>query len=222
AGEITGSVGENLRKVLDWLPKGRGLITVKRDVALPVTLDQLADRQADPSRQRALYERFGFKTWLKEVESAPQQPQQPSPPSTRQKRRYSAILTEGQLRELVNKLETAPLVGFDTEGVGLESMTARLVGMSFACGSGAVYLPLAHEYPAAPQQIDFGTALELLKPWLEGAGFRKVGQNFKFDCHVLANQGLRLAGCVPDTLLESSVPEVHRRPGLREIAKTRS
>ena len=101
AGEITGSVGENLRKVLDWLPKGRGLITVKRDVALPVTLDQLADRQGDPSRQRALYERFGFKTWLKEVESAPQQPQQPSPPSTRQKRRYSAILTEGQLRELV-------------------------------------------------------------------------------------------------------------------------
>jgi len=62
AGEITGSVGENLRKVLDWLPEGRGLITVKRDVALPVTLDQLADRQADPSRQRALYERFGFRT----------------------------------------------------------------------------------------------------------------------------------------------------------------
>src|SRR3989442_15934045 len=100
AGEIAWSIGENLRKVLDWLPKGRGLITVKRDVALPVTLDQLADRQADPSRQRALYERFGFKTWLKEVESAPQQPAQPSPPSTRQKRRYAAILTEGQLREL--------------------------------------------------------------------------------------------------------------------------
>ena len=218
AGEITGSVGENLRKVLDWLPKGRGLITVKRDVALPVTLDQLADRQADPSRQRALYERFGFRTWLKEVESAPQQPQQPSPPSTLQKRRYSAILTEGQLRELVKKLETAPLVGFDTECVGLEPMTARLVGMSFAFGNEAVYLPLAHEYPAAPQQIDFGTALELLKPWLEGAGFRKVGQNFKFDCHVLANQGLRLAGCVHDTLLESYVLEVHQRHDLGALA----
>src|SRR6267143_1682229 len=145
AGEITGSVGENLRKVLDGLPKGRELITVKRDVALPVTLDQLADGQADPSRQRALYERFGFKTWLKEAESAPQQPAQPVPPSTLQKRRYSAILTEGQLRELVRKLETAPLVGFDTECVGLEPMTARLVGMSFAFGDEAVYLPLAHE-----------------------------------------------------------------------------
>src|SRR5205823_11778133 len=107
-------------------------------------------------------------------------PQQPSPPS-RQKRRYSAILTEGQLRELVKKLETAPLVGFDTECVGLEPMTARLVGMSFAFGNEAVYLPLAHEYPAAPQQLDFDTALELLKPWLEGAGFRKVGQNVKFE-----------------------------------------
>src|SRR6266480_3287560 len=218
AGEITGSVGENLRKVLDWLPKGRGLITVKRDVALPVTLDQLADRQGDPSRQRALYERFGFKTWLKEVESAPRQPQQPSPPSTLQKRRYSAILTEGQLRELVKKLETAPLVGFDTECVGLEPMTARLVGMSFAFGNEALYLPLAHEYPAAPQQIDFGTALELLKPWLEGAGFRKVGQNVKFDCHVLANQGIRLAGCVHDTLLESYVLEVHQRHDLGALA----
>src|SRR5437867_199931 len=161
---------------------------------------------------------FRFQDLAKEVESAPQQPQQPSPPSTLQKRRYSAILTEGQLRELVNKLEAAPLVGFDTECVGLEPMTARLVGMSFAFGNEAVYLPLAHEYPAAPQQIDFGTALELLKPWLEGAGFPKVGQNVKFDCHVLANQGLRLAGCVHDTLLESYVLEVHQRHDLDALA----
>src|SRR2546422_400902 len=97
--------------------------------------------------------------------------------------------------ERVNNLDAAPLAGFDAECVGLEPMSARLVGMSFAFGNEAAYLPLAHEYPAAPQQIDFGTALELLKPWLEGAGFRKVGQNVKFDCHVLANQGLRLAGC---------------------------
>src|SRR6267143_706383 len=166
AGEITGIVGENLRKVLDWLPKGRELITVKRDVALPVTLDQLADGQADPSRQHALYERFGFKT----------------------------------------------------ECVGLDPMTARLVGMSFAFGDEAVYLPLAHEYPAVPEQIGFDTALELLKPWLEGAGFRKVGQNVKFDSHVLANQGVRLAGCVHDTLLESYVLEVHERHDLGALA----
>src|SRR5712691_6500326 len=218
AGEITGIVGENLRKVLDWLPEGRELITVKRDVALPVTLDQLADGQPDPSRQQALYERFGFKTWLKEAESAPQQPAQAAPPSTLQKRRYSAILTEGELRELVKKLETAPLVGFDTECVGLDPMTARLVGMSFAFGNEAVYLPLAHEYPAVPEQIGFDTALELLKPWLEGAGFRKVGQNVKFDSHVLANQGIRLAGCVHDTLLESYVLEVHERHDLGALA----
>src|SRR5256886_15560663 len=97
-------------------------------------------------------------------------------------------------------------------------MTARLVCMSFAFGNEAVYLPLAHEYPAAPQQLDFDTALELLKPWLEGAGFRKVGQNVKFDCHVLANQGLRLAGCVHDTLLESYVLEVHQRHDLGALA----
>ena len=218
ANEITGPVGENLRKVLDWLPKGRELLTVKRDVPLPLTLDQLAEGKADPSRQRALYERFGFRTWLKEVEDAPQQQVQPAPPPARDKRKYSTILTENQLQDLLQKLETAPLVGFDTECVGLDPMTARLVGMSFAFGNEAVYLPLAHEYPAVPEQINFDIALELLKPWLKRDDCRKVGQNVKFDTHVLANQGIRLAGCVHDTLLESYVLEVHERHDLGALA----
>ena len=226
AGEIGGLAGENLRKALDWLPKARSLVTVKRDVPLPLTLEMLIENRGDPARQRALYERFGFKTWLKEVENAsvpsgvetaPVVAAQESSPSL-ERRTYSTILNENELTDLLKKLEAAPLVGFDTECVGLEPMTARLVGMSFAFGGQAVYLPLAHEYPGVQQQIDFKAALELLKPWLERHDRAKVGQNVKFDSHVLANQGIRLAGCAHDTLLESYVLEVHERHDLGALA----
>ncbi len=101
----------------------------------------------------------------------------------------------------------------------MEPMTARLVGMSFAFADQAVYLPLAHEYPGVPQQINLQTALRLLRPWLESEDRRKVGQNVKFDSHVLANLGIRLAGCVHDTLLESYVLEVHERHDLGVLAQ---
>jgi DNA polymerase I len=222
AGAITGQAGENLRKVLDWLPTARSLVTVKRDVPLPVALAQLTEMRTDPARQRALYERFGFKTWLREAQDASPEkaPQIQDAPSFvgPAKREYSTVLTEDQLKELMLKLEAAPLVGFDTECVGAEPMTARLVGMSFALGREAAYLPLTHEYPGAPEQVPLDVALRILKPWLEREDCCKVGQNVKFDSHVLANQGIRLAGCMHDTLLESYVLEVHERRDLGSLA----
>jgi len=220
AAEIGGLAGENLRKAADWLPKARELLAIKRDVPLGMTFRELKDTP-DPARQRQLYERFGFRTWLKEVENAPAAPvaAPPEPSAGPKKRRYRAILTEEELRELVSRLEAAAIVGFDTECVGMEPMSARLVGMSFALGGEAAYLPLAHEYPAAPAQVDFQTAMQILKPWLERAEHRKVGQNVKFDSHVLANHGVRLAGCAHDTLLESYVLEVHERHDLGSLAQ---
>jgi DNA polymerase-1 len=222
AAEISGLVGENLRKAADWLPQARELLTIRRDVALPVTLREIADGKPDLARQRALFERFGFRTWLKEVSAAADTPA-PAPPGKAadgpKKRNARAILTEEALRGLVPALEAAELVGFDTECVGMEPMSARLVGMSFAFGDEAFYLPLAHEYPAAPPQVKLATALGMLKPWLEREDCRKAGQNVKFDCHVLANQGIRLAGCVHDTLLESYVLEVHERHDLGALAQ---
>ena len=109
-------------------------------------------------------------------------------------------------------LGAADLAGFDTETTGLEPMLARLVGMSFAVGNTAAYLPLAHDYPDAPPQLGIERALELLRPWLENAAPTKVGQNLKFDAHILANHGVNLAGIAHDTLLESYVLEVHERP----------
>jgi len=215
AGKISGTRGENLRKALDWLPKARALLTVKRDVPLPLTLDQL-DGKPDPEKQRVLFERFGFKTWTRETAPAPSR--EVPPAAGREKRAYRTILTEAELAALVKGAEAAPLVGFDTECDGLEPMSAQLVGMSFAFGREAVYLPLAHEYPAAPPQIPRDLALKLLKPWLEREDCRKVAQNAKFDTHVLANQGIRLAGCAHDTLLESYVLESHERRDLGALA----
>jgi len=222
AGEIGGAAGENLRQALDWLPQGRALLTVKRDVALPVTLDEL-DGRPDETRQRALNERFGFKTWQRGPKEAVPAPAAPLPVTTPvqgvEKRTYKTLFTEEDLQALLPRLAAASLVGFDTKCDGLEPMSARLVGMSFAFEREAFYLPLAHEYPAAPPQIGVARGLQLLKPWLESADRLKVAQNAKFDRHVLANQGVTLAGCAHDTLLESYVLEVHERRDLGALAR---
>ncbi|MGA8051177.1 MAG: DNA polymerase I [Burkholderiales bacterium] len=219
AGEIGGAVGENLRRTLDWLPKGRSLLTVKRDVALPVALDGLIDGPGDRARQRELFQRFGFRTWLNELGGAPAAAAATTAPAQAERRRYVTIGDERALRDLIARLEAADLVGFDTETTGLEPMLARLVGMSFACGDTAAYLPLAHEYPGAPEQLGAERGLALLRPWLEDANRAKVGQNLKFDAHILANHGVRLAGIAHDTLLQSYVYEVHERHDLDSLAQ---
>jgi DNA polymerase-1 len=221
ADEVTGLAGENLRKVKDWLPKARELLTVKRDVPLPVTLEQLTEGgdagKRDPARQRAQYERFGFKTWVKEVQDVPLAPA-PPPAEAVDKRRYRTLLTQDELREVVLRMEAVPLVGLACLGTAEDPLRAQLVGVALAFGDEAVYLPLAHQYPGAPAQVPPETALALLKPWLERADCRKVAEDAKLDSHLLANHGIRLAGCVQDTIIESYVLEVHERHELAALA----
>jgi DNA polymerase-1 len=121
-------------------------------------------------------------------------------------RAYETLLTEEALDRWLDLLAKAEIAAFDTETTSLNYNQARLVGMSFSVEPGkAAYLPLAHRYPGAPDQLDFDRTLEKLRPWLEDPARAKVGHHLKYDAHVLRNHGIRLAGCRHDTMLESYV-----------------
>jgi DNA polymerase-1 len=226
AAEIGGVAGENLRQALDWLPRGRSLLSVKRDVKLPVALEDLAADRGDAAKLRDLCERYGFRSWQRELEGGAAEPaprpRVDSPPAAgaprAARRSYRSVASAADLEALLAALERTALTGLDTETTGLEPMVARLVGMSFACGDTAWYLPLAHEYPGAPAQLPLEATCARLKPWLESSRHAKVGQNLKFDAHVLANHGIALAGIAHDTLLESYVLEAHERHDLDSLA----
>jgi DNA polymerase-1 len=134
-------------------------------------------------------------------------------------RRYETILEEAALERWVAKIERAELTCFDTETTSLDPMAAQLVGLSFCVEAGeAAYVPLRHRGPAAPEQLDFERVLARLKPWFESERHRKVGQNAKYDCHVLANHGIAVRGVVHDTLLQSYVLESHLRHDMDSLA----
>jgi DNA polymerase-1 len=227
AGEMGGVVGENLRKALDWLPQARALLTVKCDVALPVRLEDLGHDAHDNAKLAELYERFGFRTWLRELagggsggagEPAAAAPQ--AVPRAAVPREYETVLTAEQLDAWLAQLAAAPLVSFDTETTSLDPIQARLVGLSFSIEPGkAAYVPVAHTYAGAPAQLARETVLAKLKAWLEDPARPKLGQNLKYDMHVLANHGLRLRGVAHDTLLESYVLESHKPHDMDSLAE---
>ena len=237
ASEVGGAVGENLRSALEWLPQGRRLITVKCDVLLPVHYDELVAKPQDSEQLHTLLQGFGFKSLLRDVLPPPSgnnpgttkdvsgSPLQSSmfdansgevvAPATR----YECILTEAQLDAWLEKIMQAELVCVDTETTGLDSMSAQLVGISFAIEAHhAAYLPLAHHYPGAAEQLNREHTLQKLKPWLESASHKKLGQNLKYDQHIFANHGIKLAGIAEDTLLQSYVLESHRTHNMDDLA----
>ena len=232
AGEIGGAVGENLRQALEWLPKGRHLLTVKCDVPLPAALHDLAAKEQDAKTLAALFERYGFKTWLKEVQGGAGPAVGAAAPGATTTgapagkvfvedipRHYDTLLNEVELLDWMEILARADIVSLDTETTGLDPLQAQLVGMSFSIEPGrAAYLPLAHSGPGVAEQVGVARALELLRPWLEDAGARKLGQNLKYDQHVFANHGVALRGVTHDTLLESYVLESHMRHDMDSLA----
>jgi DNA polymerase-1 len=245
AGEVKGVVGENLRKALGWLPTGRTLLTVKTDVALPFAIESLTKAEPDKARLAELYERFGFRSLREGLDrgeggeaspgagratgaaaraAAPASTNAPGSASAAHAtfiatRRYETVADEAGLERWLAKIEPAELTCFDTETTSLDPMTAQLVGLSFCVQAGeAAYIPLAHRYPGAPDQLDRERTLARLKPWFESAKHRKVGQNAKYDRHVLANHGIAVQGVVHDTLLASYVLESNQRHDMDSLA----
>jgi DNA polymerase-1 len=221
ATEITGKIGENLRASLDQLPLSKQLTTIKCDLDLPYSIEDLKQQPMDKAELKNILAELGFSSWLKTLDASTAPVQAESKPATidataeidsdialplASTRSYETILTEQHLNDWLVKLNQAELFAFDTETTSLDYSKAKIVGVSFAITPGnAAYVPLAHDYPGVPDQLDRAQVLEKLRPLLQNPLKLKLGQNLKYDTHVLANHGIALQGIAHDTMLESYV-----------------
>ena len=249
AGEIKGVVGENLRNTLEWLPKGRELLTIKTDCSMDghlaglPSLEEMAIRGQDSAALRTFGERYGFKGLVKTLDSQAVPPELimehqssrigssvspglfdevPQLGATRNATNlvYDTIFTREFLDLWLARLQAAELVAIDTETTSLDEMRAEIVGISFSVKPGeAAYIPLKHRYPDAPEQLDREEVLAKFKPWLEDPAAKKLGQHIKYDRHVFANHGIEVQGYAHDTMLQSYVLEAHMPHGLASLAE---
>ncbi len=228
AAAITGKIGEKLRAGLEQLPLSRQLATLDCQVALPVAFEELRPAPPDTAALRALYERFEFRSWLRDLSSA--SPANPAPAPTQpaldfqetatEPVTYQLVLDQPAFEEWLTRLQAADLFAFDTETTSLNYLDARIVGVSFAVNPcEAAYVPLAHDYPGAPEQLSREWVLERLRPLLEDPARPKLGQHLKYDSHVLANHGIALRGIRHDTLLESYVLDSTARHDMDSLAE---
>lgn len=220
------------------------LATIKTDVDLDITPEQLTLGASNNDKLTEYFGRYEFKRWLNEVmngaDSITNNNEQPTkinhyqatpalaqdnidetlPAIQIDRSRYETLLTEADLNRWVEKLKQAKLFALDTETDNLDYMAANLVGISFALENGeAAYLPLQLDYLGAPKTLEKTTALTLLKPVLENPAIQKVGQNFKYDLTIFARNGIDVQGVAFDTMLESYVLNSTGRHNMDDLAK---
>ena len=230
ADAIKGKIGEHLRAALHRLPLNKQLATIKLDVALEQGPADLGLRERHVEDLRRLYARYGFNQALKDLDggngAAPaaddsraslrstqagyarsaQAPEDAPDPALAAPGTYETVSTPEQLDTWIARLKAADEFAFDTETDDLDPMRANLVGLSFAAEPGsACYVPVGHTYPGAPAQLDLRETLDALRPLLESAKHRKLGQHGKYDLHILRRHGVDVAGYHDDTMLESFV-----------------
>lgn len=220
ADSVKGKIGEKLRDAISHLPMSYDLASIRLNVELPTPLAELKIGEPDREGLAELYQELEFRTWSRELAeglSPIQQKQANSTESTVTSsasvaatdsvdRKYETITTLEALDGWVEKLESADIFAFDTETTSLDYMQAEVVGVSFAIAEGeAAYVPLAHDYDEAPEQLDRSLVLSKLKPLLEGDKRNLVGQHIKYDINVLRNHGIELCNVAHDTMLQSYV-----------------
>jgi DNA polymerase-1 len=214
ADEIKGKIGEKLRNQLDQIPLSRELVTIKCDVELEQSPDQLLHTEPDNETLLAQYTELEFKGWAAELSSdqpvsgdkqeTPKDASNDSQLAAKAEGSYEIVMTEEAFTLWLERLQKAELIAVDTETTSLDYMMAEIVGLSFSIQAGeGVYIPVAHDYIGAPEQLDRDWVLAQLKPLLEDPNIAKVGQNLKYDKSVLANYDISLEGIVRDTMLES-------------------
>lgn len=206
AESFKGKVGENLRASLDQLPLSKTLTTIKCDLQLPYVLDDLKQQQLDVQMLLPLVTGLGFVSWSKKLAEQPLALKQEASEQLINVIDYETIYTEQRFEYWLKQLQETALFSFDTETTSLNYIEAEIVGVSFALDlEQAAYIPVAHNDPDAPEQLSRETVLARLKPLLEDSEKKKVGQNLKYDAHILANYGIYLQGIAHDTMLQSYV-----------------
>lgn len=233
ADKVKGKIGENLREALDFLPLSYELATIKLDVPLEKSVEELQPVEPNTEKLIELYSKFELRRLLAEI-SAGDTGNTTNPELAVESENeeevvshevidvdYHTILTEADFLTWLDQLKNADLFAFDTETTSVDYMQAELVGLSFSTEIGkAAYVPVAHDYIDAPQQLDRDWVLAQLKPLLEDESSKKVGQNLKYDANVLSHYGIEMKGIAFDTMIESyclnSVATRHNMDALAE------
>ncbi|UGB37776.1 DNA polymerase I [Frateuria soli] len=218
ADRIGGKIGEYLREALPRLPLSRELVTIRTDLELEHGPTDLTLRERETATLRELFTRYEFKAALRELDAetlgepgpAPVAAVAPAPaspaPSAAKPGDYELVTSPGRFEHWLGKLREAPLIAFDTETSDIDAMRAELIGLSFAVEAGeACYIPLAHDYPGAPWQLDRDQVLHAVKPLFEDPARPKLGQHAKYDINVLSHYGIGVQGLKHDSMLASYV-----------------
>ena len=203
ADEIGGKVGESLREHIEQLKLSRELATIRQDIELPATFDDLTPGEPDEAALREIYGRYELRQLLRQLDGDSNG--QPAA-EVDAEGEYETILDWEGFDRWHEAIKSADLVALDTETTSLDYMEAELVGISLSVEPGkAAYLPLAHDYPGAPDQLPRDEVLGKLKPWLEDPAQKKLGHHLKYDAHIFARYDIALAGMAFDSMLESYV-----------------
>jgi DNA polymerase-1 len=218
--QIEGKVGESLRAHTADLALSRQLATIDCALELELKPDELQRREPEVGRLRDLFTKLELRSLLRQLPGATAEPppapaplasptaagESAQPARAALPRNYETVLAEAPLEDWLERLRGAPVFAFDTETTSLDYMQAEIVGVSFCAEPGhAAYVPLAHTYPGAPDQLNREAVLAKLKPLLEDASLPKLGHHLKYDAHVLRNHGIELRGMRYDSMLESYV-----------------
>ena len=206
AEKIGGKVGENLREFIPQIPRSKDLVTIRCELPLSKNVGELKQSEPDDTTLVDLYKTLQFKKWLAELgEDLEPESAEVAVPEFKAGN-YETIFTEEAFGEWLVRLKSCEGFCFDTETTSIDAQQAELVGISFAIESGeAAYVPLAHSYEGAPQQLDLSWVTNELKPVFEDPEIAKIGQNLKYDISVLANYDVQVKGVAFDTMLQSYV-----------------
>ena len=206
AESVKGKVGEYLRDSLEFLPMSYKLATIKKDLELEYSVDELAPSEPDSDGLLAIFTELEFRPWVNEINSDASADTNESPLTPTVVTEYETVFDETQLDTWLEKLAKADAFAFDTETTSIDYMEAKLVGLSFCCEAGkAAYVPMAHNYIGAPVQLSMELVLSKIRLLLENPEKTIIGQNLKYDISVMARHGVSIKAKVIDTMLESYV-----------------